>query len=164
MEMDSPGMEELSRRFNDPEMLGTPVTSFMNQVAANFAGEITREAPHGADSELARGIEAELSFEKPFPKFIVITIRAFYARFVITGTKPHFPPWRPGSSLHRWARLKLRARNPDVAAFLIARHISIHGTKANDFVGRGIENGMGFYKRRIGDLAQEIARRMAGGK
>jgi HK97 gp10 family phage protein len=56
-----------------------------------------------------------------------------YAPFVEMGTKPHFPPWRPGTSLARWAELH------GMSAFVVALVISWRGTKARKFLQGAFE-------------------------
>lgn len=58
---------------------------------------------------------------------------AKYAEFVHDGTRPHWPPYDPGSSLERWARMK------GIPPFLVARAIARRGTRAQPFFDEAIE-------------------------
>jgi len=57
-----------------------------------------------------------------------------YAPYVELGTKPHFPPYRPGTPLGRWAELH------GVSAFAVALVISRRGTKARKFLQGAFEH------------------------
>jgi len=57
-----------------------------------------------------------------------------YARFVHEGTKPHWPPYYPGSALDRWSK-----RHGNIPPYLVARKISRKGTKANPWLERTVK-------------------------
>lgn len=83
-----------------------------------------------------------------------------YAWPVEEGSKPHFPPIAP---IELWVRRKLQVKeNAKAIAFMIARKISIHGTKAVHMVRdtfrekqRPIESN---YKQALSNITQRIAR------
>lgn len=60
------------------------------------------------------------------------TLGVFYGRNIEEGTPSGSSAMSP--KLVRWARLKLRARDPIRTAMTIARGIRAHGTQANPFL------------------------------
>lgn len=75
-----------------------------------------------------------------------------YATFVEKGTKPHFPPI---DAITPWAVSK------GLSPFLVARAISIHGTKPNPFLERAIteskDERSGFFSAALGNIVKQTA-------
>ncbi len=57
-----------------------------------------------------------------------------YAGHVEFGTRPHWPPWGPGSALARWAFLKR------IPVFVVARAIARRGTRAQKYMERAVDS------------------------
>ena len=72
------------------------------------------------------------------------------------GSKAHWPPSEPNSSLDRWARAR------GIPTFVVARAIARKGTKAQPFFDQAIDDKEitvdRFYKQALDDAVTEIAR------
>ena len=76
-----------------------------------------------------------------------------YAPHVEFGTRPHWPPWGPGSALARWAFLKR------IPAFLVARAIARRGTRGQKYMERAVESTRSnVIPRELKRLSKEIQR------
>jgi len=73
-----------------------------------------------------------------------------YAPYVELGTRPHFPPYQPGTPLARWAELH------GVPAFVVARAISVRGTKARKYLQGAFEAKRGEVVRMFVDLVKRV--------
>lgn len=85
-----------------------------------------------------------------------IGLTANYAAAVHEGTRPHWPPFGPGTALALWAKHK------DIPVFLVARAISRKGTKGQPFLLEGVKAAVPAIERRMKEameaLMEEIAR------
>lgn len=147
------GMEKLLRTVRDPRLLGPHVERGLRQSGAAVQREAAKRAPSGADGRLKGSIAVEVDRRRPLPLWAKVGPQVKYGRWVEMGTRPHFPP---PSALVRWARLKLRARNPESAAFAIARKIAKHGTKAQPYMAPGLDAA----KSTIARVWQEVGKRI----
>ena len=163
MELRMEGLDVILRGTSDPEVLRDPITIGFRQSGQAIAREESEEAPRGADSALARSMEAEVEHRSPYPTFVRVGPSVAYGQYVAEGTRPHFPPPR---ALERWVRLKLGVPQDEVrsVAFLIARKISQTGTEANPFHIRGLENAKPELIRIWGRVADGIARGVVRGR
>ncbi len=142
-----------------PRILRRPIALMMRRVGAVIQREMVPEAPTGADSRLAGSIEANVGNQSPFPTDVRVGPTVQYGAPVALGRSPGtMPPWRVGSSLHRWVSLVMNVRNPDSVAFLVARSIARRGIDANPFHIRGLKKSAGGAGREFARAAREIAR------
>lgn len=76
------------------------------------------------------------------------------------GTKPHFPPTGP---IQFWVERKLGLSGQDAAAtaFLIARAISVRGTKGKKMFATGFEESEGRLMRILSEIPAEIVRQIS---
>ena len=72
-----------------------------------------------------------------------VTANVDYASYVEFGTRPHFPPV---AAMRPWAEKKLG--DPDLA-FVIARAISIHGTRPHPFMGPALLKNQSTFRREV---------------
>ena len=80
---------------------------------------------------------------------------ADYATYVHEGTRPHWPPFGAGSSLERWSRLH------GIIPFLVARAISVRGTKAQPFLKEGVEGAKSSIDNRMKQALENIVKEVA---
>lgn len=75
------------------------------------------------------------------------------------GTKPHFPPVGP---IQFWVERKLGYSGDEAAsvAFLIARAISVRGTKGKKMFSTGFEENEARVLRILNEIPDEIVRRL----
>ena len=167
VELKIEGLNIIIKNMGDPRTSGRPITRGMRQSGAAIQREESDEAPRGADSRLAGSIAFEVEKRQPFPRWVKIGPTVKYGVWVAKGTRPHFPPWRPGSSLHRWVRLARGISDPQEArqvAFLIARNISKVGTKANPYHIRGLKKARTEVRRIWNRVARDIAKGVTRGR
>ncbi len=80
---------------------------------------------------------------------------ANYATYVHEGTRPHWPPFHEGSSLARWSRLH------GIIPFLVARAISLRGTRSQPFLKEGVAEAKSAIERRLAQALENIAKDIA---
>ena len=85
-------------------------------------------APSG-EGTLRKGIKTILK-----PLLGTVRAMASHSAAVHEGSRPHWPPYQPNSSLERWARKK------NIPVFLVARAIARKGTKAQPFFDEAIDS------------------------
>jgi hypothetical protein len=85
----------------------------------------------------------------------ILGFNADYAVYVHEGTRPHWPPFGAGTAINRWSRM--HGINP----FLVARAISLRGTKSQPFLKEGVDRSKSIIDQRFADalsgITQEIA-------
>lgn len=86
-----------------------------------------KNAP-SSEGTLRKGIRSSI---QPTKGSVVATAK--HSIFVHDGTKPHWPPFQPNSSLDRWAKSK------NIPTFLVAKAIARKGTKAQPFMDEAID-------------------------
>ncbi len=80
------------------------------------------------------------------------------------GTRPHWPPWGPGTELAAWAERK------GIPPFLVARAIAQRGTikrfggpsRGAEMFSRGLADSMDFIRAEAGRMEVEIAAGLIG--
>lgn len=118
-----------------PAVIADETRSFMNGAVLAFQGGIVPLVPVNTGT-LRQGVQTEVTGTA-----VDLTGRVFnplpYAVPVETGTVPHFPPIDP---IQLWVERKLGKSGAEArsVAFLIARKISVQGTKATRFFETGI--------------------------
>lgn len=122
------------------------VTSEINIIVSDllqrYKDEI-KNSGHDASGELINTASYKCSFDGKW--FEVTFILQDYWKYLENGTRPHFPPVEP---IERWVTVKRiipSSRNGKVPttrqlAYMIARGISIHGTKATKVLQKSIDD------------------------
>lgn len=118
----------LAAMLRAPTVIKAHVGRKLNRAALEVAREARRAAPK-AFSTLTQSIRASRIAQLEYH----VAPGVNYARAVEEGTKPHFP--NP-DVLRPWVErvLGAKGKEADNKAFMIARHISRHGTKAHPFM------------------------------
>ena len=114
---------------------------------------ITAEAKRGAPADTGRlraSITPEVRPGNPIEGIVGSNVE--YAPYMELGTKPHWPPWGPGTPLAIWAK------RHGISAYLVARAISKKGTKARRFLQEAYENNQ---KRIFAIFEQAVGRIIA---
>lgn len=137
-------LKAIERRAKNPRTISLPMWDAARQIGAVVQRGMSEEAPRGADSLLAISMDFQV-LGAIMPEIIRIGPGVEYGVFVAEGTRPHFPPYRAGSGLERWVRLKLGVQAPESVnvAFLIARRIAATGTLPNEYHRRGLNRVFG---------------------
>jgi HK97 gp10 family phage protein len=102
----------------------------MNESSATIKTRMEMAAPK-SEGNLLRSIRRDL-----FPMSASIYPTVEYAKFVESGTRPHWVPraeWQPGGSIYRWAI------KHGIPPYLVARAIARKGTRAQPFVQKTFE-------------------------
>lgn len=148
------GLDELKRNFDEaPEVLGKAAAEAMRKSTELVKIRARRKAgspPIVFTGELARSIEATSTSKKG-----KIIARARHGAPVEFGTRPHFPPVAP---LERWARIKLG--KPGLG-FVIARKISVKGTKPQPFFEPAAEESIRDIERFFEQIGQKVVVKLA---
>lgn len=137
-----------------PEIVGDELYRMVVEADLYVQGELQQQLPRGAGGMSGgAGLVGSVTTEEQRLDANVIGMVGSalpYAEYVEIGTRPHFPPLQP---IEDWVQAKLGItdeRERHNVAFLIARKISVKGTKPD-----------GTWER-VADAAQpEIARRTA---
>jgi hypothetical protein len=118
-----------------PEIVGEEMLAAVRQADLYLQGELQQKLPRGAGAITGgAGLAGSIFTEEQRAADRVVGMVASplaYAEFVELGTRPHFPPTRP---IEDWVQAKLGIDDPKErasVAFLIARKISVEGTKAD---------------------------------
>ncbi len=112
--------------------LGDEVQQFLLDLANELINELKANAPVGATGDLRRSIQVFSTRDGR----VVLGTRLNYAGFVVTGTRPHTPPFEP---IRVWAR---RVLGDESAAGAVWHSIRENGTEGNDFATPSIENAV----------------------
>lgn len=127
------GLTELWSRA--PQIVGDEMFAAVQQADLYLQGELQQRLPRGAGAITGgAGLAGSIFTEEQRAADRVVGMVASplaYAEYVELGTRPHFPPTRP---IEDWVQAKLGIDDPKErasVAFLIARKISVEGTKAD---------------------------------
>lgn len=130
-------LEELQAKFaQSPIIVGEELERATKLAGAGVIKEEVKQAPHDG-GKLQQSIKMEYT-----PIEVVITPDVEYAKYVVKGTPPHWPPLQ---ALEGWSR------RHGIPAKVVQRAIAKKGTKANPFVKRTVEN----IKDYVNDLFQK---------
>lgn len=117
-------LEELQEKFaQSPIIVGEELERATKQAGAGIISEETKQAPHDT-GKLQQSIKMEYS-----PIEVRVWPDVGYAKYVVSGTRPHTPPL---NALESWSRR--HGINP----ILVQRAIKQYGTKPNPFVERTV--------------------------
>lgn len=150
MEIRIKGLERLVKKLDGNELLGWPLRRAFRDSVTVLLREVHKRTP--VDRNELRG---SITFEidtRTVPLWGKVGTDVKYAPYVEFGTEPHWPPL---SALQPWAR---RHGFPPgrAGAFLVARAIARHGTKAREFFKGGFEASesrvRGFFDRAAKDI------------
>ena len=126
------GGKELLAKLQDPRLIGKPVREMFKLSTRVLQKRIVPKTPvdqgtlkGSIDTEVDRGV---------LPKWGRVFTNVKHAPFVEWNTKPHWPPWGPGSALSGWAGRK------GIKPFLVARAISIRGTKGKHMFANALKD------------------------
>ncbi|MDE0331596.1 MAG: HK97 gp10 family phage protein [Nitrospinae bacterium] len=138
----------------------------MGEITEMLRREVITRTPVGASGNLRGSIFPTIRGDIPGELRGVVASRVPYARYVEFGRRPGggMPPWREGSSLYRWVVRNLESLDGDFesVAFLVARAIARRGSRGRRMFERALEENQSWIEGRIGQLMEEIARRIGG--
>ncbi len=138
----------------------------MAEITGMLRREVMTRTSIGASGNLRGSIFVEIEGDIPGELRGVVASRAPYADPVEFGRRPGsaMPPWREGSPLHLWVVRNLESRGDDFesVAFLVARAIARRGIRERRMFTRAFEENQGWIEGRIGQLMDEIARKIGG--
>lgn len=135
------GDKELIQKLKEDRASG-PVNRFLDRAAFFVQGQARRHAP------VDRGrLRNSIGTESPNDRMRRIGPNTFYAEWVETGTRPHWPP--PGA-LAGWAS------RHGMSEYAIRRKIGLYGTKAQPYMQPAADDAIPFIPTLIPVLAAEI--------
>jgi len=109
---------------------------------------------------LSKGISIDNTKEKGKTQQWKLVCNSPYTLFVIEGREPNKtpPPWQELLTWNKLSATKAGQYNKAGAAFILAKHIGIHGTKANNFPDRAFKHTIRHFDKRISDALDEELR------
>jgi hypothetical protein len=148
-------LETLTKRY--PEASKKARISRLHEAVALLEAAVKKKTPYGAGPIHLR--DTVFGTVKELGQKItgIVGTPAKYGEAVECGTKPHFPPIDP---LEFWVekKLGLSGREARSVAFLIARAISVRGTKAAHMFEKGFGENEARVVRILNEIADDIAR------
>lgn len=157
------GLEPIIAGLNDaPKTVERVSVKRMRGLGPVVVGHVRRHTPK-ASGRLWNSIEDNISRTQPLTVTLTVaandSVKPVVVAAVAHGTRPHWPPWGPGSDLARWAAQK------GIPAFLVARAISRRGTiKRFGGPGKGaemFENGLRDSQGAIDNMRHEMEKDLA---
>ncbi len=157
------GLEPIIAGLNDaPKTVERVSVKRMRGLGTVVVGNVRRHTPQ-ASGRLQNSIEDNISRAQPLTVTLTVaandSVEPVVVAAVAHGTRPHWPPWGPGSDLARWAAQK------GIPAFLVARAISRRGTiKRFGGPNKGAEmfdNGLRDSRGAIDDMQREMEKDLA---
>lgn len=130
------GMKELRKLLKDPRLIERPAKDYLDGMALNVQARARINAPTGVSGG-GGGLRGSITVDKRAKLSRSVGSNLKHAKPVEFGSRPH---WPPRGSLARWAQLKLGARNPMQADFLIRRKISKVGTKPQPYLNPALDD------------------------
>lgn len=120
------GLEPIITGFKSaPQTVERVARNKLQALGPKVVTNVRRHTPR-ASGKLEDAIEAEVSTVGQKDVTLRVAANDTVAKVVTAsvekGTKPHWPPWGPGSELAAWAALK------GIIPFLVARAIALRGT------------------------------------
>jgi len=110
------------------------VHKYLRDIGVELANQLQQEAPVGATGDLQQSFQLPQAILDEGTSRIIVGSRLPYAKPVQTGTGPHIADFE---ALQVWARRKL---GNEAAAGPVWMSIAKHGTEANPYMERAIEN------------------------
>ena len=140
-------------RFKNSSQQGKKaISDILHYSAIEGERDVRQEAPT-FDGDLRRSIRSNVDEIRQTAR---IDSELRYADAVHLGSRPHFPPYKAGTPLHKWAVAH------GMSPYLLARHISKVGTKANPFFKRAYDTlepkAERFAESRINKFTEEMNR------
>lgn len=127
----------IRQEINKPAVVATMQRRAMSYAAPYVQAELIRGTPVGATALLRQSVQLVLSPLATTAFVGPVGAPSLYAGFVVTGTRPHFPPV---DAIAYWTSRVLGyilgSPENNSAAFLVSRAISRRGTKPNEYVRR----------------------------
>jgi len=152
-------LEEMTKRYPETSRQARvmKLTEAMNLLEA----AVKRKTPYGAGPIHLRDTvhsSVKISGEKVAG---IVGTPMEHGEPVEMGTKPHFPPTGP---IQFWVEKKLGYSGAEAAsvAFLIARAISVRGTKGAKMFETGFEEQEARVMAILNEIPEEIVRRVSG--
>ena len=112
-----------------------PYKGAVDRLIGLAAEDIKRSIPVGSTGQLRRSVDVITRSHGAEGSMGHIRIRAPHARHVLGGTRPHFVS---GARLIGWVLATKsygrRGQTPEQAAFALARHIAMQGTKPYNYL------------------------------
>lgn len=118
------GLKRLQQKFkNAPEVVTREWDAGMDNIIAEVVPAIQSYTPVDT-GKLKASIEGRVEQSGSMTRavFGAGDTPGVIVASVEGGTRPHWPPWGPGSALEGWAKRK------GIPPFLVARAIALHGT------------------------------------
>lgn len=138
------------------------VTTDIREVAAELLDrykENINSSGHNASGDLANTSSYNVTFDGRY--FEISFNLQEYWKFIENGTKPHFPPV---SAIERWIKIKplvpraYKGKVPSTKqlAFLIAREISVNGTKATKLLSNTLDESDDLIDRLVEIIEKQL--------
>jgi len=146
------GLEAVERKFAGAvDVVRGEIDKGMNRTVQRVATSVKKYTPvdRGRErSSITQVVEGSGSDIRG-----IVGTNVTYAPYSEFGTKPHWPPL---------AALEVWARRHGTTAFVVARGIARHGTRAFEMFRRGLEENVSWIENEFNEVAKRIADRLGG--
>ena len=138
------------------------ITRDINNICADLLErykQSIKDSGHNASGDLANTASYNVTFDGRY--FEISFNLQEYWRYLEHGTKPHFPPV---SAIERWIKIKplvpraYKGKVPTTKqlAFLIAREISVNGTKATKLLSNTLDESDDLIDRLVEVIEKQL--------
>lgn len=148
--------QEMVDKLENPEFIGEPLRQALTEITDVMTIGVKEKAKVDTGN-LFSDVSAQVDDENVIPSEAVVGTNVPYSPFVEWDTRPHWPPWGPGSALAGWAG------RHGIKAFLVARAIAQRGTRGAHMFRDTLEKDAPYINARIDEAGQEIERRWKAG-
>lgn len=140
------GLPELERKLG-PQLVAGPISRFLRKSGYKVMQQAQQNVrPNVFEGTVWNSFAVDVD-AGVIPTKVTISNNAQHAIYLEEGTRPHFPPVSaiaPWAEAHGW--------NP----YMLARHISIHGTKKHPFLVPALEQSVPAIKGYLTAARNEI--------
>lgn len=150
--MEIQGDEILQKALEDKTFLAEPITKMLEDACSILEPRVIEKTPIDL-GELKGSIDSKVYPGDPMPEGAVIGTNLPRAPFSEWDTRPHWPPWGPGSLLAGWAG------RHGIKPFLVARAISIRGTVGKHMFGDTLKESGSDLNQLAQETGAEIERK-----
>ena len=141
--------DEIERAFRrKPKQIASEMDKAIERSARDISDEAHQTVPKSTGI-----LQDTIHPKRQAPAAWKVIVNAEYGIYVHEGTKPHFPPFSSGTSLHQWAT------NKGLPPFAVAKSISETGTEAQPFLEEAVENNRRQINRRFSSRLTKALRK-----
>jgi len=144
------GLEEVERKFAGAgDVVAGEINKGMNRSVQRVLTDVKKGTP--VDTGRLRSSMTGVVEGRGSEIRGIVGTNVSYAPYSEYGTRPHWPPL---------AALEVWARRHGTTAFVVARGIARHGTKAYEMFRKGLEENVRWIENEFNEVGKRIAERL----